>query len=96
MSTNSKKFGRATRPSKTSNEGGVPVYVRLLNEGTDVSRPTEALDLGNGLFELLPTSDYDPENETWEFPPGSLVLCEKHIGSIGEYLLASGLVRPSR
>jgi hypothetical protein len=42
---------------------------------TDVSRPTEALDLGDGRFELLPTPDYDPENETWEVPtglPGSL------------------------
>jgi hypothetical protein len=24
------------------------VYVRLLDEGTEVSRPTEAIDLGNG------------------------------------------------
>ncbi len=70
----------------------VRVYVRLLDEGTDVSRPTDALDLGNGQFELLPTPDYDAENETWEFPPGSLVRCEKRSGAKGEYLLASASV----
>jgi hypothetical protein len=55
----------------------VKIYVRLIDEGTEVSRPTEALDLGNGLLELLPTPDYDSEGETWEFGPGSVVRCEK-------------------
>jgi hypothetical protein len=66
----------------------IKIYVRLIDEGTEVSRPTEALDLGNGLLELLPTPDYDSEDETWEFRPGSVVRCEKHQGSSGEYLLA--------
>ena len=66
----------------------VKVFVRLLDEGTDVSRPTEALDLGGGLFELLPTPDCDSEVETWEFSPGSIVRCEKRHESSGEYLLA--------
>lgn len=66
----------------------VKIYVRLLNEGTEVSRSTEALDLGNGLFELLPTPDYDPEDEDWEFCPGSVVRCERRFGSSGEHLLA--------
>jgi hypothetical protein len=64
------------------------IYVRLLNEGTEVSRPTLALDLGNGLFKLLATSDYDPDDETWEFPPNSLVRVEKRIEPTGEYLIA--------
>jgi len=50
----------------------VKIYVRLIDEGTEVSRPTEALDLGNGLLELLATPDYDSEDETWEFSPGQL------------------------
>ena len=66
----------------------VKIYVRLIDEGTEVSRPTEALDLGNGLLELLAIPDYDSEDETWEFPPGSVVRCEKREGSSGEYLLA--------
>jgi hypothetical protein len=66
----------------------VTVYVRLLEEGTSVWRPTEAVQLANGLYELLPTPDYDPEDEKWEFPPGSIVRVEKRQGSVGEHLLA--------
>lgn len=49
------------------------IYIRLLDEGTDVLRPTEAEELANGLFKLMPTSEYDPDDEKWEFIPGSLV-----------------------
>jgi hypothetical protein len=49
------------------------IYIRLLDEGTDVLRPTEAEELGNGLFKLRPTPDYDPDDEKWEFIPGSIV-----------------------
>jgi hypothetical protein len=51
----------------------VEIYVRLLHEGTECSRPTQALDLGSGLFKVLPTPRYDPEDEVWEFPPDSIV-----------------------
>jgi hypothetical protein len=67
------------------------IYIRLLNEGTEVSRPTKAVDLGSGIFIVLPTADYDPEDETWEFPPGSRVRCEKVERSEGSYLRASEL-----
>lgn len=70
----------------------VRIYVRLLNEGTDVSRPTYATDLGEGQFTLLAPSNYDPEIETWEFLPGSRVRCQKRHGPMREYLLASHLV----
>ena len=66
----------------------VKVYVRLLDEGVDVSRPTEAVQLAGSLYKLLPTPNYDPEDETWEFPPGSIVRVEKRQGSEGEHLLA--------
>jgi hypothetical protein len=26
-------------------------------------------------FQLLATDDYDPEDESWEFPPGTTVGC---------------------
>jgi hypothetical protein len=64
------------------------IFVRLLDEGTSVSRPVEALDLGNGLFKILPVSDYDVLDELWEFPPDSTVRCEKRDGGLGGYLLA--------
>jgi hypothetical protein len=51
------------------------VYVRLLDEGTDVARPTEAEVVSDGVYRLLPTPDYDSEVEKWEFLPGELVRC---------------------
>jgi hypothetical protein len=41
----------------------VTIYVRLRDEGTPVARPTEALRLSENEFKLLPTPDYDPEDE---------------------------------
>lgn len=58
------------------------IYIELEDEGTEVWRPTNAVILGNGLFEVLPTPEYDPEDEKWKFPPGSIVrLIEKRSGS---------------
>ena len=50
-------------------------YVHLLDEGTIVMRPTKGVPLGGGVYRLLPTSDYDPDTEQWQFPPGSVVRC---------------------
>jgi len=52
------------------------IYVPLLDEGVPVVRPTMAFDLGNGLYKVLATAGYDPENETWKFPPGTVVRCQ--------------------
>jgi hypothetical protein len=49
------------------------IYIRLLNEGTEVLRPTEAEEMPDGIFKMRPAPDYDPDNEHWEFSPGSLV-----------------------
>jgi hypothetical protein len=67
----------------------IEVYVNLLDEGTPCSRPTKAIALGDGLFKLLPTRDYDPEEESWEFVPGSIVrgITERQEGG-KSYLLA--------
>jgi hypothetical protein len=71
-----------------SNTRKITIYVRLLDEGTEVSRPTQAVDLGDGLFSLLATPDYDPIDEIWEFPPGSVVRIVERHGSSGAYFLA--------
>lgn len=52
------------------------VYVRLLDEGTTAYRPVEAKPVDEGTVVLLMPIDYDPEDERWEFPPGTLVRCE--------------------
>jgi hypothetical protein len=59
-----------------------------LEEGTDVWRPTEAVPIGDGLFKILPTPGYNPEDDVWEFPPGSIVRCETRQDDSGEYIVA--------
>ena len=51
------------------------VYVRLLDEGTDVWRPARATALPDGTFRLLQPNGYDPKAERWEFPPSTKVRC---------------------
>jgi len=66
----------------------IEIYIRLLGEGTECSRPTQALDLGNGLFKVLPISNYDPTDEVWEFPPDSIVRSVLRRSEGKEFLLA--------
>lgn len=70
-------------------EKKIKVWVTLLDEGTDTIRQTEALEMGDGLYKLLPTPWYDSEDETWEFLPESIVRLEKSKDFHGnEVLLA--------
>ncbi len=66
----------------------VEIHIRLLHEGTECSRPTQALDLGDGLFKILPTPNYDPNDEVWEFPPESIVRSVVRLSEGTEFLLA--------
>lgn len=52
----------------------IPLYVPLLDEGTDVLRPTTGVFVGTDVVRVEAPEDYDPE-EIWEFPPGSEVRC---------------------
>jgi hypothetical protein len=54
----------------------IRVFVKLLEEGTLVFRPTEGEIIDGSKVKLFPTSDYNPEDEKWEFLPGSVVCCE--------------------
>lgn len=63
--------------SAATDSGTKTVFVRLLGEGTSVMRPTKAVPISPGKFLLQSTADYNPDDETWEFPPGSVVLCKK-------------------
>jgi hypothetical protein len=68
----------------------VTIYVRLLDEGTPTSRPTQAERVGADSFRLLATPNYDPADEHWEFLPGSIVRCEAREHDGESYLLAVG------
>ena len=52
------------------------VYVRLLGEGTLVLRPSPAEFLEADTARLIAPRDYDPEDENWEYKPGSIVRVE--------------------
>ena len=64
------------------------VYIPLLNEGTSVVRPAQAIRLRENVYQVLPTSDYDPDDEEWEFPPGTSVECEPETRSGQDVLVA--------
>jgi len=51
------------------------IYVPLLDEGTDVTRPTRGVSIRGELYKVLATENYAPEDEHWAFPPGSIVRC---------------------
>ena len=54
------------------------IYVRLLGEGTEVYRPVSAVR-DDGMYYLIAPDGYDANDECWEFPPGSKVLCRETL-----------------
>ncbi|HLE10978.1 MAG TPA: hypothetical protein VI754_06985 [Bacteriovoracaceae bacterium] len=64
------------------------IYVRLLNEGGDVYRPVPAEQIASDIYILGGADFHDPENEEWEFFPGSRVIVAKKVLSSGERLVA--------
>jgi hypothetical protein len=71
-----------------SSTNAVEVYVRLLNEGTDVLRPTTGLLLAPDVVQISAIADYDPTIEEWEFPPGCKVRCASEIRGGNRMLVA--------
>jgi hypothetical protein len=71
-----------------SSTKSILLYVPLLNEGTDVLRPTTGICVAPDLVQLLPTPDYNPAIEEWEFPPGSRVRCAREMRDGREVLVA--------
>ncbi len=69
--------------------GWIQVYVQLLNEGTLVYRPTRGTIVGPLVVRLEATPDYDPDDEEWEFLPGSTVAIETLMLSEGAHLVAT-------
>jgi hypothetical protein len=65
------------------------IYVPLLGEAVDVWRPVAAAHEADDSY-LLP--DEQPDDETWAFPPGSRVHCERRTLSGTSELVAVSLV----
>lgn len=65
--------------------GKATIYMPLLDEGTDVWRPVEAIRDGDGYLVLGPM----PPDEAWKYAPGTVVRCEFHVFSDGTRDLAA-------
>ncbi len=70
------------------------VYVHLLNEGTVVLRPAQAIPLGKMLYRLLPCDNYDSNDECWEFAPGTIVKCVKDMHEDESIRIAKAVALP--
>jgi len=53
------------------------IYIQLLNEGSVAYRPASAYEIENDLYKIDGSEVYDPEDEEWEFKPGSYVVVEQ-------------------
>ncbi len=72
------------------------IYIPLLDEGVNVIRPTSGELIENNIFLILPTTDYDPEIESWQFPPYSIVKCVSETWESATVLVAKDLVQSSK
>ncbi len=65
----------------------VKVYIKLPEEETPCARGTDAIPMGGGLYQILSTPYFNPEDEVWEFLPGSIVRVERKTSGNGEEIL---------
>ncbi len=73
----------------------VTIYVELLGEGVQVWRPVQAIHAGGSLYRLLPLAGEIMADETWAFPPHSVVVGEQRDLSDGPALVAVRVVTPA-
>lgn len=63
------------------------IHVHLKDEGTDVWRPVDAIGLNEGIYQI-PSGTRVPDDENWEFLPGTIVRCVTKELSDGVRLVA--------
>ena len=83
------RFWQVTPPTAPKRD---QIYIPLVNEGTEVIRPTYGLSLGGDTYRVLETPAYDPNDEHWKFSPGSIVRCVREMRDGNEVLVAQVLV----
>src|ERR1700743_467953 len=67
------------------------IYVKLLDEGTEVYRAVPATQLESSVYLIDPRAPYNTDDETWEFSPGSRVVVIKRVLNGETKLVASHL-----
>jgi hypothetical protein len=66
----------------------ITVYVRLLGEGTEVFRPVPAIPVADSRYTLQGDEIFQPDDENWEFAPGSTVIAQSCVLSGATVLVA--------
>lgn len=66
----------------------IKIYVNVRAEDSPHSVSTNAVSLGNDLFELLPNDSYNQSEQHWETAPGSVVRAVKQRRGGEPFLLA--------
>lgn len=61
------------------------IYLKLLDEGTEVYRPVKALFIKPDVFEIV---QHKPVDEEWEFQKGQKVICKNKLLSGENRLVA--------
>ena len=70
------------------------IFVRLINEGTDVYRPVDAKRISDELFQII--DDSQDQDEHWEFSNLDMVRCIDHVFQDGTHgLVAISSERPA-
>ena len=59
------------------------IYVELLEEGTSVSRPVEAVQVGTDVYQIV-EENLDIEDEKWAFTSGAKVRCRRVVTRDGK------------
>jgi hypothetical protein len=67
------------------------IYIKLLNEGTEVFRPVDALLIRDNIYEIAQAQIGD---EDWEFNSGSKVYCNLKKIEHADCLVAVKEVQP--
>lgn len=55
------------------------IYVQLLGEGTIAYKPVDAIKVTDNVYQIQDDELYDPNDEEWEFAPGTSVIVEEQI-----------------
>jgi hypothetical protein len=69
-------------------QGTTTIFVRLLNEGTDVWRPVNAIQNDSNRFVIVSENPH-PEDETREFVQGQKVKCKEAFSQEGDVILVA-------
>lgn len=55
------------------------IYIKLLGEGTVAYRPVRAIKVDKNIYLLKGEEIFDPDDEEWEFYPGTKVKVDRKI-----------------